>query len=221
MHKREEYEHWIQKYLKPRSPELVRNFRACLNGYEKIKTNNRVDKRSLNSVIRAARSSRAPLFNTAIHFLRDLSAHYREVGEVILTMSTDKHWYVRCHALLSLGQGTPSNVVRAILKKSLQDRSARVRGLAAWQARSLHVLKLIPDLENQFSIEPHLEVKYSIDFHLRLLRDGYFVDKKNAKLPLIWIPTSDGIRGCSVSQQEIDTKGIQAIISEIRRNPYG
>ena len=200
---------------------MERDFRACLNGYERIKTNNRVDKRSLNSVIRAARSSRAPLFNTAIHFLRDLSAHYSEVSEVILTMSTDKHWYVRCHALLSLGQGTPKDIVLAILKKGLQDRSASVRGLAAWQARSLRVLKLIPDLENHFAIEPHPEVKYSIEFHLRLLRDGYFLERQDGETPFIWIPISDGIRGCSVSQEEIDTKGIPAIISEIRKNPYG
>ena len=60
---REEYERWIQQYLEPRFPELVKEFRACLDGYERIKPNNRVDKRSLNAILHAAYSSRTPLFD--------------------------------------------------------------------------------------------------------------------------------------------------------------
>jgi hypothetical protein len=220
MYKREEYEHWIQQYLKPRYPELVKDFRACLNGYERIKTNNRVDKRSLNSVLRAACSSRAPLFNTATHFLRDLSAHYPEASEALLIMSNDKHWYVRSNALLSLGHGTPKDIVLATLKRGLQDRSASVRGVAAWQAQSLRVRKVVPDLENQLAVETHSGAKYSIDFHLRLLRDGYFLESRGREAPFIWIPTKDGIHGSSIPQEDIDTKGIQVIIAEIRRNLY-
>ena len=57
IYKSEKYEHWIQSYLKPRYPELVKDFRACLNGYERIKTNNQIDKNSLNwwSALYAAR----------------------------------------------------------------------------------------------------------------------------------------------------------------------
>jgi hypothetical protein len=221
MYRREAYEQWIQDYLKPRYPELVRDFRACLNGYERIKTNNRVDKRSLNSVFRAACSPRAPLFNTATGFLRELSAYSPEANEVILAMAADKHWYVRCHALLSLGQETPSDIVRVILQKSLQDQSSSVRGLAARKAQFLRVSKVIPDLENQLAIEPHPGTKYSIDFHLRLLRDGYFLERKDGDYILVWIPTNDGMVGRMVSQEDVDTKGINAIISKLRQNPYG
>jgi hypothetical protein len=218
---REDYERWIQQYLKPRFPELVKEFRACLSGYERIKANNRVDKHSLNAIVRAASSPRAPLLNTAIHFLSDLSGRYPEVDEAIVTMSNDKHWYVRCHAILSLDQETPRDIVLAILKKGLQDRSASVRRVVTWQAQSLRVSELIPDLENQLAIEPHSGAKHSIDFHLRLLRDGYGLEYRDGEPPFLWIPTIDGMRGCYVSQEDIDTKGIQVIIAENRKNPYG
>jgi hypothetical protein len=221
IYKREEYEHWIQDYLQPRYPELVEDFRACLNGFEQINTNNRVDKDSLNSIIYAARSPRIPLSHTATYFLRDLSGYYSEACKAIVEMFDDKHWHVRSNAVLSLGQATPSDIVLVILKKGLQDRSARVRELAAWQAQSLRVLNVIPDLENQLVIEPHTGVKHSIDFHLRLLRDGYFLESSEGAPPFIWVPSSDGINGRFVSQEDIDTKGIQAIISEIRSHPYG
>lgn len=221
MPKREEYEHWIQQYLKPRFPELVKEFRACLNGYERIKSNNRVDERSLNAILRAAYSPRAPLLNTAIFFLGELSEHYPEVNKAIVAMSNNRHWYVRCHAILSLGQETPNDIVLAILKKGLQDRSASVRRVAAWQVQSLRVSKLIPDLEDQLAIEPHPGTKHSLDFHLRLLRDGYVLEYRDGEPPFLWIPTSDGMRGCYVSQEDIDTKGIQVILAEVRKNPYG
>ena len=218
--KREDHERWIQQYLK-RFPELVKEFRACLNGYEKIQSNHRIDNKSLKAIFHAASSSRIPLSFTATCFLSELSTHYAEVREAILKMSDDNHWYVRLSALLSLGRGTPRNFVLVLLKKALQDRSSRVRGLAASRAYSLRVLKIIPDIENQLAREHHPDAKFSMDFHLRLLRDGYFLQTEGRDFSLLWIPIRDGIQGHPVAQKDIDTRGIQTIISEIRRNADG
>jgi hypothetical protein len=215
-YKREIYENWIKDYLKPRFPGLVKDFRACLRGYEWIKTNKRIDRTHLNSVIRAASSSRVTLSATATDFLKDLSARYPEVCEAILKMVNDRRWFVRSSALLSVGRETPRDLVITILKMGLRDRSTRVRGLAAWQVQSLHISEMITGLEDQNEIEPNPEVKYTIDMNLRLLRDGYFIQIINGFSPYVWIPTENGIGGATISQNEIDAKGIQSVISELR-----
>jgi hypothetical protein len=218
---RGEYEGWIRGYLKPRYPELVKPFRALLNSYERIKANDHFDKQCWRSVVSAARSPRIPLSGTATRFLADLTAKHQEACEAVSRMSGDSHWYIRCNALLSLGSETPRNLVFTVVSKGIRDKSARVRALAAHQIQYLHMSELISDLEGQLAIEQHESAKFAIELHVRLLRDGYFLMPWGEKDRFIWVSTDNGMIGRSITLDELDAKGIDTIMEELRGESFG
>jgi hypothetical protein len=72
-----------------------------------------------------------------------------------------------------LGKETPSDIVDEILKASLKDKRARVRRKAADWAGTLRNKRLVSDLEAALSIEKDKKARSTMEFELRLLRDGY------------------------------------------------
>jgi hypothetical protein len=97
----------------------------------------------------------------------------------------------------------------------LSDKSSRVREKAADQALTLHLSELTADLQRALSVETRDDTKGTIEFSLRLLRDGYILEDEDADRIFITFLATYGITSHSVSREDLDTKGLEAIIREV------
>jgi len=206
---------WINHTLKPRYPELVDPYCAALIGYDQISETGKIEGRTLEYVVNAAKSQRAWLFELGMNLLGKLAMHHEEARQAIQLMFADKKADIRVNSLMCLHKSLPTTLTTTLLSKGLADRSVRVRRISIYQAWGLNLSELIPVIEKQVQLERNLGAKAIIELHLALLRDGYalLLDAHNSGNYWLWVATPNGgMRGRSVSQTEIDRRGIQAIV---------
>jgi hypothetical protein len=214
---------WIATDLKARYPELVKPMRGALDAYDRIVRKGRIVPRDLRPILDCACSARIPLVEEVSILLARLTARYLEARNAVADMCNDKRSHVRRNAIVCLGRRTPRRFVAQILRKSLADKSASVRSKAADWALRLDLSVLVPDLEVALTKESHRDTHTTIDFSIRLLRDGYVLDKPCADGAMsITVRHAGHLLDDSTTAKEIEKKGLQAIIREIREaGPYG
>ena len=152
--------------------------------------------------------------------LSDLSGQFTEVQEAIETMARDPHSHVRFNAILCIGASTPASMSMQLLRQCLHDKSARVRGKAADWIGRMRLRELVPDLEEASRNETHVEAKDTINFELRLLRDGYILARQSDGTFSVTARTKIGCIGCFVSESELNRRGIDAIVADLAERPF-
>jgi len=174
----DKYDSWFATYLEPRYPELVAPLRAALDAYDRIQRQKRIDSADLQPIVDVARSHRRPLYENASNLLEALTADHREARDAVAEMAKDRKAQVRFNAIICLGRRTPREFCVNLLCQALSDKSARVRQKAADWAQRLDLSEIVPDLERALSNETHAGAKRTIEFGLRLMRDGYILDDR-------------------------------------------
>ena len=88
----------------------------------------------------------------------------------------------------------------------------------AEQAEWLDMNEFIPVLTKALAVEKDGKTKRSLEHSLRMLRDGYILDRQDDGTYSFWTRTSDGHGGRYVTEAELNSKGIDAIVREFRMN---
>lgn len=213
---RERYESWIASRLEPRFPELAARLRASLDALERIRAQERIDPPDLDPLVDLLRSSRRPLYENGADLLRELTAERAEVRDVVAELARDNKAHVRFNAILCLSDLTPREFSVTILRQALSDSSARVRQKAADWALRLKLGELVPDLERASLHEKQAANKKTIDFSLRLLRNGYVVEEVGGDSVSITVPRKGSIVGRYFSRAEFEAKGAAALAAEMQ-----
>jgi len=78
------------------------------------------------------------------------------------------------------------------LSKCVNDKSSSVRRKVADVCCRLNQVKMIGILENQFALEKNESVRRSMDFSIRLLRDGYILEEKDTDMCNLLVKTGEG-----------------------------
>ena len=176
----------------------------------------RISAEQLQVIVGAVSSPRARTWENCCTLLMWASEHWPEAADAILEMMRSQKAHVRFAALCSLGSKTPQVVVDQALRNGLADRSSRVRWKAADQANALSCRHLIPDITTALSSEKNPQTKSSIAFSLGFLRDGYVIKPvENGKFSIA-VRLRTGGTGVTVTATELETKGIDLIVSEVR-----
>jgi hypothetical protein len=171
-------------------------------------------------IVEAASSSRRPLYENATQLLSKLTGKFSEAREAVESMAMDPRSYVRFNAILCLGKLTPATFTAQLLRQGLRDKSANVRRKAAdWTGR-LRTRELVPDLETAAAQEKNAKVKVTIEFELKLLRDGYIKEPSSDNGFDVTTHTDDGIRSRWVSGSELRKRGINAIVKELAKDAF-
>ena len=208
-------ENWLRTYLEPRFPELVEPYCNACRAYERMRQADSISPADLKTLVEAASSSRGPLYEQATTFLARLTAQHSEAREAVKQMLHDSQWHVRFNAILSVCSSTPRDFAVQVVREALNDRSARVREKAADWALRLEMREVVPDLEEQAKLESGKAIG-EIRLSLALLRDGYLLEHDETGYSLT-IPIANGISGHRVSRADLERKGIERVIAEIRR----
>ena len=213
----ERFNPWLTKYLEPRYPELVSPLRAALDAYDRIERKQHIAPDDIAPILDIARSHRRPLYENAADLLSSLTADYPTACEAVAEMARDKQAHVRFNAIICLGLNTPREFCINLIRQSLTDKSSRIRQKAADWTLRLGLSELVPDLERASANESHASTKQILGFYTQLMRDGYILETKADNSLSITVPTQGGgIRGRSVSREEFETKGLDALVEALK-----
>jgi hypothetical protein len=215
------YEPWLRDYLRKRQPDLEPQLLAAIDAYDTIQQENRLDAGRLAPIVAAASSSRRPLYENAAEFLGKLTGKYALARESVEKMAVDSRSHVRFNAILCLKKATPLDFTLRIIRQGLRDKRANVRGKAADWAGRLRIREVVPDLEAAFAVEKNKKARETIEFELRLLRDGYILEQEKDGTFCVTAFTPNGCGSRWFKKTEIEQRGMEAIVAQFASDPLG
>lgn len=215
------YEPWLRDYLRKRQPDLEPELLAAIDAYDTIQEEKRLDAGLLAPIVAAASSSRRPLYENATNLLGNLAGEYALARESVAGMAADSRSHVRFNAILCLMKTTPLDFTLRLIRQGLRDKSANVRGKAADWAGRLRVRQVVPDLETAFAVEKNNKAKQTMEFELRLLRDGYILEPETDGSYRVTAFTPNGCGSRWFKGTEIKKRGMKAILAEFASDPLG
>ena len=156
------------------------------------------------------------VWNCAVDLLSKSLREWPEVADTIAGMLRSRQVTSRFSAMCCVKEYMPSVTADTMIRAGLEDKSSQVRWKAGEAADRLRKTDLIPLLTRVVAQEKPGRSRRSLEHSLRLLRDGYILDPSADGTFSLWINTADGSAGKSVSQAELDSKGIDKLVAEFR-----
>lgn len=143
-----------------------------------------------------AANSKTVLSDSVAEMLGRLANLFPTVQHAIGQMAQSSKVGLRVTALMALFHLSPCALHESIYKSSLQDRSKKVRMIAARGVDRL-MPALLPELEQAVKREQDADTRDGLHYILTLLRDGYFVKTDDAGNKWVTCRFKDG--GGSIS----------------------
>lgn len=219
---RDKFEPWVEKALRPRYPELETPLMAAVDAFDVVQQTGKLIPELLRPIVDAVCSSRRPLYENACEFMRTLSSRWPEANVAILDMSQSNKAHVRFNAILCLGGSSPPDTAKTILRRGLLDKSSRVRRKAADWIGRLRKTELISELTAALATESDSKARATMEFELRLLRDGYILEPEGGgRFRMTVHMDGGGVSSAPVEQDRLSKQGIDAVAAELRSSrPY-
>ena len=214
---RDHFERWFSERSGPRKPKDEASLLAAADAFDSIQKRRKVTPQLLEPIVAACAWPPTSLSANASRFLSILANQYVEAGHAVEMMASDGRWQVRFNAVLCARKEAPVDLNVKILRIALRDKSARVRGMAACHAGILEIQELICDLEQALKCEKDPKAKDSIDFELKLLRDGFTVEPASKGQFVVCTRFNRGTTSRFVSKAELDRLGPKAIAKKMRK----
>jgi hypothetical protein len=211
------YAAWLESRRGPRDPHDEVAVLEVADAYDAAMQTGTLSAEQLQCVVDGASSSRALLWNSATDLLADLSARWPAAADAIATMSRSRQAHVRFAALCSLGRDTPAATTDAVLTAALRDKSSKVRWKAVDRANRLERRNLVPEITAALAKETNARARRSMELDLRMLRDGYWMRPDAQGGFDVTVRRSNGIASRRVSDEELQSKGLEQILAELRK----
>ena len=215
-------QHYLETYLRPRYPQHEQPLMAAVDAYDEVAKTGRLTQRQLEALVQAGSRSETAFINHVPFLLARLTRDWPEACDAVLEMAGHKKAAVRYNAMWSVRADTPAAVLERVLTLGLEDRSKRIRALAADRIMMLNVVELLPRLEAAVVREADPSARALLECTLQVTRDGYVLRRVRPgwwSLSYVWTSEDGSIRsfgGPTVSQAELDEKGILGILAESR-----
>jgi hypothetical protein len=187
-------EKWMNEYLIPHYPFLVSDFKRALEGYNEIIESNKVTIDSFEKIFNAVDNSHSTLANAILPYLDDLSGKHQELQTILLRQMQNSKWQTRSNIILCVNKNWDHEILTALLKAGLTDKSHHVRYVTAKMILILRSKDLIPELKLALSSENHQETKEEINYSYQLLKYGHCLNNFGNRR-IFWIMTKNGIEG--------------------------
>ncbi len=154
--------------------------------------------------------------------LGELAAKFPQARHLIEEASQDAKLHVRVNALVALSAMDPGELHDAVLRRALNDRSSRLRLLAADKIAGLALKKLLPDLAQAILRERDQDARRSLERERDLLRDGFHARSQQDGRVWVTCRLPDGsLRGRFFSNDDVESKGLEAIARSLAAEAFG
>jgi hypothetical protein len=169
---REQFEPWLETYLRRRFPELERPLVEAISAFDEIVSGKPVDTERLQRLVDAASSDRVPLYENGTELLGRLAQTHDAARQAVKKMAADSKAQTRFNAILCVSDSAPRDFALAVVRNGLLDDSARVREKAADWALRCHLSELVPQLRAALKKESNINAISCIELALQQLRRG-------------------------------------------------
>ena len=213
----ERYAAWFERRRGPRDATDEADLLAVADAYDAAMQSGTLSPEQLERVIKGASDPRALLWNNATYLLHKLSGKWPAAADAIATMFRSRKAQVRFAALCSLGRETPIAITDTLLKAGFRDKSSRVRWKAVDRANTLERRNLVPEITASLAAETDDRARRSIELDLRMLRDGHWLRPESPGRTSVTVRLHNGIASKTVDDDELRTRGLEAILAELRR----
>lgn len=157
---------YLERFVRPRSRTLERSLLAV---FDALSSGSEVSREDLSVTEQGASDQRENIYHVSTEFLGEIAEKDERAMLLIREMSNAKQAHIRHNALLCLSPRIPTHESVSIIRKSLADKSSRVRTKAADWAYRLNLGILVPDLKAALRIEGDEEVAKELRGSLREL----------------------------------------------------
>lgn len=217
---RELYDSYLRE-LRDNHPQDEPVMRAAIEAFDAIQAGEKVTQRLLQPIIQAASDSRKMLFEIPVDFLDQLTGKHAEAREAVSKMAEDKRSYTRFNAIMCIGKAAPKSFKLQLLRQGLLDKSSKVRLKSAdWVGRQ-RLRELVPELEQALAVETNEKARSTIEFEVKLLRDGYILEAEKDGTVRVTAFTPNGFGSRWFERPEFERRGIEAILAEFAVDPRG
>jgi hypothetical protein len=157
---------YLERFVHPKSRTLERSLLAV---FDVLSSGSEVLREDLDATAQGASDKRANIYHVSTEFQGEIAEKDERAMLLIREMSDAKLAHIRHNALLCLNSEIPTHESLSIIRKSLADKSSRVRIKASDWAYRLNLRMLVPDLKAALRIESDEEVAEEIRYSLREL----------------------------------------------------
>lgn len=213
---RDHYEQWFRKRRGPRNMADEAAALRAADAFDAMKTQGKPSRPQLDVLVTAASNPHSLVWNCAADLLAKSLREWPEVGETIAAMMQVRSSTARFSAMCCVQEHMPAQVARDIIRAGLSDKSGQVRWKAGEAANRLKCVEFIPQLEQAAAKERPGRTRRSLEHSLRMLRDGYILDSMGDGTYSLWIDTARGSVGKSISEAELKSKGVEALVAAFR-----
>ena len=179
--------------LRQRYPADEAVVRSALDAFDSIQQGTGINQHALQPIVEAASNSRKRVHEIAVDLLQRLAETQRKALDAVAIMAENPRSHVRFNAIVCVGKSAPREFQLRLLRQALRDKSSKVRWKAAYRALRLRIKELVPDLEEAVTVEKDARAKASIEFDLKLLRDGHILTPEPDGTFTVTVPTRRGI----------------------------
>lgn len=209
----------IKKYRRSFHGEKDRQKRklidAALDAFVRLQRKRRISANDLEPIVAAARCRFRAVWDMGTDLLLYLSTRHSAARVAVREILRSRKVNERFQMVASLSPDVPKALAIELIRAALEDKGNRVREKAAEAADRLGLKEVLPDMEKQLRIERHRNAKSSLEFHVAMVRDGYFLQYENGG-PNLWVRNKDGWGGALITQDDVDQGRLQAIIADAR-----
>lgn len=212
------YEQRVRENCRNR-PELIEPLLMALAAYDRLKSGTVPDRfrADLDLIRQTASDRRRPLYDMATQLLAEIAEISADARAAIELMMQAPQSHIRFNGIVSLSAEAPRDFSQRVIAAGLRDKSIRVRKKAADWAYRMQLLEAIPDLAEAYAIESNSKLRDSMEFYLRMLRDGYVLKHEGTTTIHLTIAFGrGGICSCRISEAELTMRGVEEIVRRKR-----
>jgi hypothetical protein len=146
----------------------------------------------------------------------ELAVIFLQAQDALRQLASSHQAHCRLNALVALNSFSPSPLHIELIEKLLQDKSVKVRLLAASQALSCGVKSLVRALNDAIDRESTPKVKVELEWNRNLLRDGYIATSRDDGSVWVTCRQGGGVISTSFPADQFESKGRKWISENIR-----
>lgn len=213
---REHYEQWFAKRRGPRNAEDEAVALEAADAYDAMKERGKPSLPLLDVLVDSAGNPHRLVWNCAVDLLSKCILEWPEVADTVAAMMRDRSSTTRFSAMCCVKEHMPAQFAREMVQAGLSDKSGQVRWKAGEAANQLKFVEFVPLLERLAEKEKPGRTRRSLEHSLRMLRDGYILHTMRDGTYSLWIDTARGSTGKSISESELKSKGVDALVAAFR-----
>src|SRR5262249_21747056 len=213
-----QYRDWLRKRKEDEAKKAPAYL--ALDTYECLADQTAITKEDVAPIFAAARSRYFIAWDVGMTFLVRLAEEHLAARHIMGDIMSSGKAQEKVRVLALLCDRLPRTFCVGLIRQGLHDRGRFVREQAAERCDRLLLTEVLSELVVCAAGEKHPETRFAMEFHIGMMRDGYFMyDRPDGSRALA--VRLDGTPGgwCwpgQVTPADIERKGIQTIIAEVR-----